>query len=121
MSVESFHAGTRAFPREDESMRMILHVRIPNDPFNGSVRDGTIGQKIQSILEETKPEAVYFTEYDGYRGVFMIIDLSDPAQVPKYAEPWYLMFDAECEFRVAMTPDDLGRAGLESAGKKWRQ
>jgi hypothetical protein len=101
-------------------MRMLLHVRIPNEAFNDAVRDGTVGQKIQKILEDTKPEAVYFTEYEGYRGSLQVIDVSDPAQVPKYAEPWYLLFDAECEFRVVMTPEDLGRAKLESVGEKWR-
>jgi len=99
---------------------MLLHVRIPNESFNDAVRDGTVGQKIQKVLEEIKPEAVYFTEYEGYRGALLIIDVSDPAQVPHYAEPFYLLFDAECEFRVVMTPEDLGRAGLEAMGEKWR-
>jgi hypothetical protein len=39
--------------------------------------------------------------------------------VPSLAEPWFLGFNAHVEFSVVMTPEDLGRAGLEALGKKW--
>ena len=100
-------------------MRMLLHVKIPHEKFNAAVRDGSAEKKMKEILEETKPEAVYFTEYDGHRGAIMIINLNDPSEVLKFAEPWFLSFNADVEFRVAMKPEDLGRAGLEELGKKW--
>jgi len=100
-------------------MRMMLNVTLPHEPFNAAVRDGSIGKKLNRIIEETKPAAAYFTEQDGMRGVMMIIDVTDPAQVPAYAEPWYIQFNADVKFRVVMTPEDLGRAGLEDLGKKW--
>ena len=49
----------------------------------------------------------------------MVVDLKDPSQVPALAEPWFLLFNADVEFHVAMTPEDLGRAGLDALGKKW--
>jgi len=100
-------------------MRMLVNVKIPNDEFNDAVRDGTAGEKMQDILEDAKPEAVYFTEYDGQRGAVMVVDVKEASDVPRLAEPWYLLFDAEVEFRVAMTPGDLEKAGLESLGEKW--
>ena len=100
-------------------MRMLLQVRIPHDTFNAAVRDGSVGDKINRILEVIKPEAVYFTEQCGRRGAIMIVDLPDPSKVPAYAEPWFLTFNADVEFHVAMTPDDLRKAGLEGLGKKW--
>ena len=100
-------------------MRMFLHVKIPHEKFNTAVRDGSVEKKMKQILEETKAEAVYFTEYDGHRGAIMIININDPSEVPKFAEPWFLSFNADVQFRVAMTPEDLGRAGLEKLGKKW--
>ncbi|MFQ5792750.1 MAG: panthothenate synthetase, partial [Acidobacteriota bacterium] len=78
-------------------MRMLLHVKIPHETFNAAVRDGSVGQKLNRILEETKPEAVYFTEFDGRRGAMMIIDLEEPSKVPTYAEPWFLSFNADVE------------------------
>jgi len=98
---------------------MLIQVKIPPEEFNAAVKDGSVGQKINRILEETKPEAVYFTEYEGQRGAVMIVDLKDSSQVPGYAEPWFLLFNADVEFHVAMTPEDLGRAGLDALGKKW--
>ncbi len=100
-------------------MRFILHVRMPHDEFNDATRDGSAGAKMRRILEDTKPEATYFTEYDGQRTALMIVDLKDPAEIPKYAEPWFLTFNADVEFHPAMTPEDLAKGGLEDLGKKW--
>ena len=52
-------------------MRMLLNVKFPHDEFNKAVRDGTVGQKIGAILEDAKPEAVYFTEQNGQRGAIL--------------------------------------------------
>ena len=100
-------------------MRMLMNVTIPTDRFNEAVRNGTASPKINRILEELKPEAVFFTEQDGSRGAILIVNLDDPAKVPALAEPWFLTFDAKVKFQIAMTPEDLKRAGLEELGKKW--
>jgi hypothetical protein len=100
-------------------LRMLLHVKFPHEAFNAAVKDGTAGKKTQRILDELKPETVYFTEYQGRRGAIMIINLEDPSKVPSFAEPWFLLFNADCEFHVVMTPEDLAKAGLDNLGKKW--
>jgi len=98
---------------------MLLNVKFPHGEFNKAVRDGTVGQKISHILENAKPEAVYFTEQNGQRGAILIIDLVDPSKIPGFAEPWFLTFNADVEFHVAMTLEDLQKAGLEDLGKTW--
>jgi hypothetical protein len=100
-------------------MKMLLQVKFPHEAFNAAVKDGSVGKKIQSILEETKPEAAYFTEMDGTRGAILVVNLEDPSKVPSLAEPWFLQFNADCQFRIVMTPDVLAKAGLEEIGKKW--
>ena len=100
-------------------MRMLLNVRIPHQQFNAAVKDGTVGSKIERILEATKPEAVYFTEHNGERGAVMIVNLPDASKIPALAEPWFLTFQADVEFRIAMTPADLKQAGLDKLGEKW--
>lgn len=100
-------------------MRMLLHVEFPAEPFNRFVRDGSAGQKIQKILEDIKPEAAYFSEYDGSRGGTLVVNVNAPSDVPVLAEPFFLIFNAQVRFRVAMTPEDLGRSNLEAIGKKW--
>jgi hypothetical protein len=98
---------------------MLLNVKIPHEQFNKAVKDGSVGEKVRRILEDNKPEAVYFTEQNGQRGAILIIDMVDPSKVPSFAEPWFLAFNADVEFRIVMTPEDLQKAGLEELGKKW--
>lgn len=100
-------------------MQIIMHVKIPHQQFNSAVADGTVGQKINRIIEEARPEAVYFTEYDGKRGAIMVVNLDDSAKIPSLAEPWFLLFNADVEFHVAMTPSVLEQAGLDQIAKKW--
>ena len=100
-------------------MRMLLNVTIPHEPFNTLVREKKAGAIIGRILEELKPEAVYFTEENGTRGAVFVIDVAEPSRVPSYAEPFFLNFNADCRFRIVMSPEDLGRAGLDNLGEQW--
>ena len=100
-------------------MRILLNIHIPHEPFNTAVRDGTAGQKLGRIVDEIKPEAVYFTEQHRSARRRHDCQMSDPSKIPTLAEPWFLTFNANVEFRVVMTPDDLKKAGLDEIGKKW--
>ena len=100
-------------------MRILMHLEFPLEPFNTAVRDGSVGQKMQRILEAIKPEAAYFYENHGKRGGTLVVNLNDASGIPALAEPWFLTFNAQIEFNVAMTPEDLGRADLATLGKKW--
>ena len=100
-------------------MHMLMYVQFPLEPFNTAVRDGSAGPKIQKILEAIKPEVAYFSEHRGRRGGTFVVNVKDPSDVPSLAEPWFLTFNAAVEFRIAMKPEELGRANLDSLGKKW--
>jgi hypothetical protein len=100
-------------------MRVMLTATIPHEPFNTLVRDNKAGQIIERILGDLKPEAVYFMEQHGMRCAVLIIDVAEPSRIPSYAEPFFLNFNADCRFRLVMTPADLGKAGLTELGKKW--
>lgn len=100
-------------------MRMLLHAIFPNEPFNTLVRSGEAGEILKNIMDDLKPEAVYFTEEDGMRAAVLVVNLVSPSDVPKIAEPFFLKFDAECRMRIVMSPADLKNAGLDALGKKW--
>ena len=100
-------------------MRMLLNVEFPHEPFNAAVRDGSVGAKIARIMEAIKPEAAYFIEQNGRRTAILIVQVEQSAQIPALAEPWFLQFNANCQFRIAMTAEDLQQAGLEALGKQW--
>lgn len=102
-------------------MRFLVKVSIPTEKGNATIKDGSLPKTIQSILEEQKPEAVYFAEENGQRTAFIFVDIQDPSQLPGIAEPWWLAFNASVEFHPAMTGDDLTKAGpaIESAASKY--
>lgn len=100
-------------------MRMLMNITFPHEEFNAAVKNGTAGRKLRMILEDIRPEAVYFTEQNGRRGAFVIVDIEDQSKIPAFAEPWFLNFKADVQFRIAMTPADLEKSGLDELGKKW--
>jgi hypothetical protein len=100
-------------------MRILMNVRIPHEPFNTLVREGKAGEIIHRIIKELKPEIIYFTEQGGNRGAVAIVEINDSSQIPSFSEPFFLNFNADCEFRIAMSPEDLAKSGLDELGKKW--
>ena len=100
-------------------MRMLVNVICPIEPFNSMVRNGTAGEVIGRIIDDIQPESIYFSEMDGHRGAVMLVDVPDASAIPSIAEPWFLNFEAHCEFSVAMSADDLMNANLTELGKKW--
>ena len=100
-------------------MRFLVKVTPSVTRFNECVREGTANARVQQILDEIKPEAVYFYETGGRRTVLMVVEMEKTSQMPAIAEPWFLYFDAEVDFEPCMLPEDLAEAGLEELGRKY--
>lgn len=102
-------------------MRMLMKVSIPVEAGNRAIADGSLPKTIQAILEEQKPEAVYFVAEDGKRTGYLFLDLKSVSDLPGLAEPWFLAFNASIEGTPAMTPADLAAAapGIEAAVRKY--
>ena len=100
-------------------MRVLMLLQFPIEPFNTAAKNGTVGAKMRQIMDATKPEAAYFTERDGHRGGILVVNMDKASDIPRFAEPWFLNFNAEVEIRIAMTPEDLAHADLDALGKKW--
>jgi hypothetical protein len=49
----------------------------------------------------------------------LIVEMADASKIPSLAEPWFLTFNADLQFKAVMTPADLAKAGLDDLGKKW--
>lgn len=102
-------------------MRFLVKVNIPVKAGNMAAKAGKLGSTIQSILAELKPEAVYFTDDNGQRTVFLFLDMQDASQIPAIVEPWFLAFNASVEIHPVMVPEDLSRAesAFEAAVKTY--
>lgn len=102
-------------------MRFLLKVNMPVEAGNAAAKAGKLGETIQAILADLKPEAAYFTDEKGQRTGFIFLEMQDAAQIPAIAEPWFLAFNARIEFHPVMVPGDLMKAGpaIEKAVKKY--
>ena len=83
------------------------------------IRNNTVGAIIGRSLEDLQPEATDFTNRNGHRGATLIVNAEQESDIPSIAEPWFLNFNADCNFQVVMGPEALQEAGLEELGKKW--
>jgi hypothetical protein len=102
-------------------MRMLMKVTLPVVEGNAAVADGSLGATIASILDDLKPEAVYFAEENGARTAFIFLDMADSSQIPAMAEPWFLAFNAKVQLHPAMNLQDLKKSalGMDSAAQKY--
>ena len=79
-------------------------------------------ETMRAILEELQPEAAYFTDVDGTRGGYLVINMEDASQMPAITEPLLLGLGATLHMQPVMTPENLrGEAGeaLQQMGQKY--
>ena len=102
-------------------MRFMISVRIPTEEANTTIKEGNFPQTIQSIMEELKPEAAYFTDMDGARGGYFIVNMDEASDLPAIAEPLFFGLGATIKVQLVMTPEDLQKAtpALEQAAQKY--
>lgn len=102
-------------------MRFMITCRIPMDEGNAAIKDGSLPQTMQSIMEDLKPEAAYFGPMEGARGGYFVVNMDDASQMPAITEPLFLGLGATVQIHPVMTPEDLQKAGpsLEQAAQKY--
>ena len=98
-------------------MRMMLKFAVPVEKGNAAIKDGAIARTLESIMTKLKPEAAYFTSFDGKRGGLIFFDLADPSQIPEVVEPLFLDLNAAVELTPVMNAEDL-RKGLGKVAQK---
>jgi hypothetical protein len=82
---------------------------------NQGIKSGSLPKVMQQTGERWKPEAMYFTTFDGKRTAFIVFDLPDSSQIPVFAEPFFTELNAEVQLAPVMNGDDLQK-GLSSLG-----
>jgi hypothetical protein len=103
-------------------VRILITFTINPEKGDQLIKEGRIGETMGSILEELQPEAAYFTDVEGTRGGFLVIDLEDAFQIPNFVEPLFLGVGATVHMQPVMTAEDLrGPAGeaLEQMAQRY--
>ncbi len=94
-------------------MRTMVKFTIPTQEANPLVKDGSIGQTMESLMGNLQPEAAYFGPIEGKRGGFIVINMEEGSDVVTKLEHLWLELGATIELYPVATPDEL-RAGLQS-------
>jgi hypothetical protein len=85
----------------------MARITMPTVPGNRAISDGTIGKLMQGASGRWKPEAMYFTTFDGRRTAYLIFDMPDASDIPAFAEPFFEGLEADVELAPAMNAQDL--------------
>jgi hypothetical protein len=93
----------------------MARISMPVESGNQAIKDGTLGAAMQRAAERWKPEAMYFTTFDGLRTAFMVFDLPDASGIPPFAEPFFRDLNANVQLAPAMNADELQK-GLSEVG-----
>jgi hypothetical protein len=75
-------------------MRFMLTLRVPPEQGNAAMKDGSFMSAFQSVMEELEPEAAYFSEIEGARGGYIVVNIDDASQLPAICEPLFLGLNA---------------------------
>ena len=97
-------------------MRTMVKFTIPTQEANPLVKDGSIGQTMESLMGNLQPEAAYFGPIEGKRGGFVVINMEEGSDVVTKLEHLWLELGATIELFPVATPDEL-RAGLQNLGQ----
>ncbi len=102
-------------------MRFMISFRMPTEKANEVMRQGRFPEINQSILEELQPEAAYFTDVEGARGGYLIVNMDDASELPAKAEPLFHAMGATIQVHLVMTLEDLQKSlpAQEQAAQKY--
>jgi len=88
-------------------MRVMAKVEVPVESGNQGIRSGALPKVIRQFAERWKPEAMYFTTFDGQRTAFLVFDMPNSSAIPAFAEPFFTELNANVQIAPAMNGDDL--------------
>ena len=100
-------------------MRFMLTFRVPMDEGNAGIKDGSLGQTLETIIDDLNPEAAYFGPIEGARGGYLVVNFDEPSQIPAIAEPLFLGLGATIQISPVFTPDELPTETLQQVAQKY--
>ena len=105
---------------EEGLMRFMITCRIPVEKGDELAKAAGLHSTIHSIMEELKPEAAYFSEIEGGRGAYIVVNVDDASQISSIAETLFLGLGATIQVHRVMVPEELGQAtpAIEQASQK---
>jgi len=92
-------------------MRMCAKITIDTERGSAAIKDGSMQQALQMVMDQMKPEASYFFPADGQRCAMLFFEMQDQSDMVPILEPFFMNLDAEVELFPVMNFQDL-QSGL---------
>ena len=83
---------------------------MPVEAGDALVKDPSMHDKMETVMGDIKPEAVYFTLDKGQRTIYFVITVDDSSLLPSIVEPLWHTFKADIEMIPAMNQEEFGKA-----------
>ena len=98
-------------------MRMMMKVTIPVETGNAAARKGDLGKTIQGDFGGHEARSGLLRRRRRQTDRVHFLQMNDSSELPKFAEPWFLAFNASLTVRPAMNLQDLANAaaGIKAA------
>ena len=93
-------------------MKFLLRLHMPTEYGNKMLQDPNFPKILEGVLNQIKPEAVYFTPFEGERGIYMIVNLSSADMIATISEPLWNTFNCKLDLQPVMELKDL-QQGLQ--------
>jgi hypothetical protein len=85
---------------------------MPTEHGNKMLQDPNFPKKLEGLLNQIKPEAVYFAPVEGERGIYMIVNLPNADMIAGIVEPLWMTFNCKLDLTPVMELSDLQK-GLQ--------
>jgi hypothetical protein len=84
---------------------------------------GRFPQTFQSVIEDLQPEAAYFTDMDGTRGAYFVVNVEELSEMASKTETLLQGLGTKIKIRFVWTPEDVQEAmpAFEQAAPKYGQ
>jgi hypothetical protein len=90
-------------------LRFLVIAHIQTEAFNKAMKDDPdkATKNLEDYLNNVKAEAVYFTEDEGDRAIYFIVDMQTVDMMPIICEPLFQGFNARIELKPVMVLEDV--------------
>jgi len=88
-------------------MKFLVRLHMPTEHGNKMLQDPNFPKKLEGVLNQIKPEAVYFTPIEGERGIYMIVNLPSADMIATIVEPLWMTFNCKLDLTPVMELSDL--------------
>jgi hypothetical protein len=93
-------------------MKFLVRLHMPAEHGNRLLQDPNFLKKMEGLLNQIKPEAVYFAPIEGERGIYMVVNIPSADMIAGFFEPLWMTLNCKLDLTPVMELSDLQK-GLQ--------